>query len=411
MNKIIMPSGGQTTDESEIVKWHKKVGDPVKRGDVLFEIETDKATLEVESYCEGYLRAAYYQEGDKVAAGEIVAYVGGEQEALPQEEGAKAEQPQETAPQAVEEEEEEYQPIMGKRPQAAASASSQQKTAPEPAQAQGKPLASPRAKQAARERGVDLQKVVPGPLGVIKYQNVLDYLEQKSADESDYEDVPLSSMRRTIARRMRESMDLAPHYTVSMDVDMGACIALRKKINDYLGGEVKVSFNDLLAKCVAKAVEAYPLINSSYLDDCIRMHRHVHVGLAVGVENGLLVPVVRSVDQLSLAQIARQNTENIQKAKAGKLAPSDMSGGTITISNLGMFDVDHFTAVINQPESCILAVGRIAERAVSVNHTIVSREMMNITASFDHRGIDGAVGAQFLRQVKRLLEQPELLLV
>lgn len=412
MNKIIMPSGGQTTDESEIVKWHKKVGDSVQRGDVLFEIETDKATLEVESYCEGYLRAAYYQEGDKVAAGEIVAYVGGQDEALPQEEGTKAAPPEQAAVQTVEEEEEEeYQPIMGKRPQADAPVPPQPKAVPGPSEVQGKPLASPRAKQAARENGVDLQKVAPGPLGVIKYQNVLDYLECQKAEQSDYEDVPLSSMRRTIARRMRESVDVAPHYTVSMDVDMGACIALRKKINDYLGGEVKVSFNDLLAKCVAKAVEAYPLVNSSYLDDCIRMHRHVHVGLAVGVDNGLLVPVVRNVDQLSLAQIARQNTENIQKAKAGKLAPNDMSGGTITISNLGMFDVDHFTAVINQPESCILAVGRIAERAVSVDHTIVSRDMMNITASFDHRVIDGAVGAQFLRQVKRLLEQPELLLV
>lgn len=272
-------------------------------------------------------------------------------------------------------------------------------------------MASPRAKQAARESGVDLARVAPGPLGVIKYRNVLDYLENQSGEQAEYEDVPLSSMRRTIARRMRESVDLAPHYTVSMEIDMGACIALRKKINDYLDGEGKVSFNDLLAKCVAKAAEKYPLVNSSYLGDKIRLHRHVHVGLAVGVENGLLVPVVRKVDQLSLAEIARQNTENIQKTKAGKLAPSDMSGGTITISNLGMFDVDHFTAVINQPESCILAVGKIAERAVSVNHTIESRDMMNITASFDHRVVDGAVGAQFLRQVKRLLEQPELLLV
>lgn len=413
MNKIIMPPGGQTTDESLIVKWHKKVGDKIERGDVLFEIETDKATLEVESYCEGYLRAALYGEDEKVSTGEVVAYIGGLDEPLPEQQPTESEAKSESessSPAAVDEEEDEYQPIMPGQQSAKAAPAAQAPaaaSAPAARTASGRVAASPLAKKLARDNGLDLANISVD--GVIKKQDVLDYLAGGAA-AADVTYLPTSTMRKVIARRMDESVKTAPHYTVSMAIDMTACIALRKKLNEYLAGTVKISFNDILAKCVAKAIEKYPLINATYGEEQITVYRNVDVGLAVGIDNGLVVPVVRKVNEKTLSQIAAENSANVQKAKDGKLAGSDM-GGTITISNLGMFGVDHFTAIINQPESCILAVGAIEEKAVSINHEIVSRDMMNITASFDHRLIDGAVGAQFLKEVKTLLEQPELLLV
>lgn len=400
MNKIMMPPGGQTTDESLIIKWHKKVGEKVSRGDVLFDIETDKAALEVESYCEGYLRAAMYEEGDKASTGDVIAYIGGLDEPLPFETPININKSLEANI------EDEYQPIMK-------SVKSQS----------SKVFSSPLAKKMAKDSRIQLSDIPSPTTGIIKKKDVLEYLNkiditkvaetQKSNKcvEEEFYYVPTSTMRKVIAKRMCESVNRVPHYAVSMDIDMTACIKLRETLNSYLAGDVKISFNDILAKCVAKAITKFPLINSTYADDQIKIYKNVNIGLAVSVNEGLVVPVVKNVNNKSISEIASENTENIKKSKDGKLTSQEISGGTITISNLGMFGVEHFTAIINQPESCILAVGSIKEKAVSINREIVSRDIMNITASFDHRVIDGAVGADFLREVKKILEKPELLLI
>ena len=240
--------------------------------------------------------------------------------------------------------------------------------------------------------------------------NFLQKSETSDMEESYF--IETSPMRKTIAKRMTESVTKVPHFMVSIEIDMTQCIILKKKLNDYLEeGKVRISFNDILMKCVSKAIEKYPFINAMYGEEKIKIHKNVHFGLAVSVEGGLVVPVVRQTNKKTIIEIARENMNNIHKARNNQLPPADLTGGTITLSNLGMFGIDCFTAIINQPESCILAVGQIAEKPVSRDGQITSRPMMTITASFDHRVIDGAVGAAFLKEVKLLLENPELLLI
>lgn len=388
MYNIMMPPGGQTTDESLIAKWRKQVGDKIKRGDILFEIETDKATLEVESYCEGYLRAVRYLEGEKASTGEIVAFVGEKEEPVPGD--------------PLKGIQDEYRPILSSKKNVPMTDSNQSTSE--------KVMASPRAKKAAKDNQLELSDI-KSRTGIIKSEDILSHVNQALPDALEYEKIPMSNMRKIISRRMCESVNLAPHYTITMDIDMSACIRLRTQINEYLDGIIKITFNDLIIKCTAKAMEKNPMINVSLEGDEIKVYRNVNVGLAVGMEHGLVVPVVKCVNKKSLSEIAEENRINIDKAQSGTLSSDAMSGGTITVSNLGMFGVDDFTAVINQPESCILAVGAIAEKAVSVNSEIRSRNIMTITASFDHRVIDGMVGAQFLKTVKMFLENPGLLLV
>lgn len=404
MYNITMPPGGQTTDESLIVKWHKQVGDKIERGDILFEIETDKATLEVESYCEGYLRAALYGEGEKASTGEIVAYIGKIDEEIP---GAAAAKVEDVA-EAVEEDDDEYQPIL--KTEKKKKQEPKKTETPVPERKVTKPLASPRAKKAARDYELNLADI-PSATGIIKEADVLKYKKERDESTAAYESVPLTGMRKVIARRMCESVYTAPHYNISVDIDMTECIRMRKQLNAYLEDGMKITFNDFIIKCAAKAIEKYPMINASFGEDEIRVYKDVNAGLAVGMDRGLVVPVVFGANKKSLLEIARENKENVKKAKDGKLKKEEMSGGTITVSNLGMFGVNQFTAVINQPESCILAVGAILEKAVSINREIVSRDMMTITGSFDHRVIDGALGAQFLQELKKLLEAPQLLLL
>jgi pyruvate dehydrogenase E2 component (dihydrolipoamide acetyltransferase) len=421
LTKIVMPSGGQTTNESKIVKWHKKTGDAVKKGDVLFEIETDKAVMEIESYAEGTLLGIKFHEGEYAATGEIVAYIGDMGEKLP----ADFEAP-------VPAEGNEYQPIVNEvaavkagaqEPEQAVQTPEQAAKIPEPAAQEPEPakvydasrtLASPAARFLARQENIDINEVGKSlPDRIIKRADVEGFIRGGVQEpEEEYYFVSMSPMRKTIARRMTESVLVAPHFTVSMEVDMTRAIELRQELNAYLKDRgIKVSYNDLIMKCAAKAVGRYPVINSTYQEDGIKVYKHVNFGLAVSLENGLVVPVVKYVDRKSIAEIAKENSENIEKARGGKLQDSQMTGGTITLSNLGMFGVDSFTAIINQPESCILAVGSIIEKPVVLNGSIVARPIMSITASFDHRVIDGATGAAFLREVKVLLEKPELLLV
>ncbi len=404
LTKIIMPSSGQTTNESLLLRWHKKIGDMVKRGDILFEIETDKATMEVESYGEGTLLAIYYDEGEYVTAGETVAYIGEKGEKLPQN-FKKTESVEEY---------DEYQPIIVKedndvkKVDKEAEASSEKKFLSN----HGRILASPAARDLAKKEDVkidDVAKYLSKQL--IKREDVLEYLGKVETDSYEEYYIDTSTMRKVIGRRMLESISTAPHFTISMDICMTEVVSLRQVLNEYLKDSgIKVSFNDIIIKCASKAIEKYCLINSTFEGDRIKVYRNVNFGLAVSIENGLVVPVVKQANKKSISEIAVENSANIEKAKSYKLQPNDMSGGTITLSNLGMYGVDKFTAIINQPESCILSVGQIAEKPVSINGQVVSRLMMTITASFDHRVIDGAMGAAFLREIKMLLEDPRRLL-
>lgn len=403
LTKIIMPSGGQTTNESLIVKWNKNIGDIVKKGDVLFEIETDKAVMQIESYAEGTLLEVKYAEGEYAATGEVVAYIGDAGEKLPDDF---------TAGSLGSKEDDEYQPIMKKEQVVKVKPAVSSK--PEAPSADGRILASPAARLLARNESINLNDAAKLlSVQLLKKKDIAEYIQKRSdMGAQEHYFVDTTSMRKTIARRMTESVSTAPHFTVSMDIDMTQAIELRQVLNENLKAEgVKVSFNDIIIKCVSKAIKIHPIINSTYNDDKIKVYNDVNFGLAVGLENGLVVPVVRQTDKKSIAYIAKENSTNIDKAKSGKLQAADMSGGTITLSNLGMYGVDCFTAIINQPESCILAVGGIIEKPVVYNGMISPRHIMSITASFDHRIIDGAVGAAFLKEVRNLLEKPQLLLI
>lgn len=401
-----MPSGGQTTDELIILQWEKKVGDPIKRGDTLFEIETDKANLTVESYADGTLLEIKYGNGARVKAGEVVAYIGEMTDKLP--DAARHEE-----------------------------SVSRKKNNPDAADVQNKTddastmlikeanriYASPLAKSVARIENIDLEDVASFvSRNLIKKDDItryLTYLRNKdgvrNADEADIRDsyfLDLTPMRRTIARRMRQSLSVSPHYIVSVDIDMTDVVKLRSKLNDITTrSQLKISYNDIIMKAVANAISWHPLINSTYFEDKVQIHKNVNFGIAVGLEAGLLVPVIRNVNHKSVGQIATTSAEIIEKARNGKLSAADISGGTITLSNLGMYGMKAFTAIINQPESCILAVGAIIARPVAVDRKVKIRDMMDITASLDHRVIDGAAGAAFLQDVKKILENPQLLVL
>lgn len=399
--QIIMPSGGQTTNEMMVIEWHKKVGDPVRRGDTLFSIETDKATMDVESHAEGILLEIYHGADETVSAGEPMALVGEAGEAAHGETGPAPAAPADAEPE----------PAPAARPPEPAAEGA-------PESAAGPLTASPAARKAAAEAGIALPRVA-GETGrlPVKRADVTLALERLrvggGADgEADADVAEASAMRRAIARRMMESAAGAPQYFVSVDVDMENAMALRARLNDRLGaGGVKAGYHDILMKCACAAIARHPLVNASYDDGRITTHRHVHFGLAVGLPGGLVVPVVRNADRKGIAALAAENARNIGKAREGRLRPDDLSGGTITLSNLGMYGVSSFTAILNRPEACILAAGGILEKPVVRGGAVVAGRVMNLTATFDHRLIDGAAGAAFLQDLKRLLEDPALLLL
>ena len=401
VQKIIMPSGGQTTDEMLIQKWNKIPGDLVKRGDVLFEIETDKASMPVESFTEGTLLAIIYKEGERVKAGEIVAYIGDPGEKIPEEPDK----------QILKQEDKKTESVVLQD-----NTVDNKAKIPENSQ-QKKDLkiiyASPLAKNKAKIENIKIEDIANYySKNLLKKADIDNYIREKqlSTVTGDYYLLDTTSMRRTIAKRMKESVLTSPHYTISVDVDMTEVVSLRKKLNEHLtDNEFMITYNDILMKIAAKSIEAFPLINSSYQEEKIKVFKDINFGLAVGLENGLIVPVVKQVNRKSISEIAATNTRNIAAAKNNELQESDITGGTITLSNLGMFGIDNFTAVINQPESCILAIGGIIEKPVVKDHQIVIKEMMNITGSFDHRVIDGTLGAAFLNRVKEILENPQLL--
>lgn len=403
-SKIMMPASGQNAAESVLVHWLVEEGASVKRGDVLFEIETDKATMSVESYAKGVLLKRCYNDGDTVAAGSVVAYVGKPGEQIEEGEDPAASQ----IPVAVNEidTEDEYAPIDRTE---ASKGEPVPVAAKEPAM--GRIPASPKARKLAAENNVDLTALYQKLGGPVKYADVMMAGEMSAAAKTEdaFSVETPTNMRKTIARRMKESQTVAASFHVSIKVDMTAFMQLRTQINAALSSTgVKVTMNDLLMKCVAVAAKEVPYINAYYSDEEIQLNNCVNVGLAVALEGGLVVPVVKNVESRSLTEIAKCSAELVAKAKSGGLRQDNITGGTITISNMGMYGVDNFTAIINQPESAILAVSAVKDTVVAIDGQIAVRPIMDITATFDHRLIDGSVGARFMGELRKTVENPIL---
>ena len=415
--EIKMPSAGQTTDEATIASVNVKVGDTVKRGDVLVEAETDKAVLPVESFAAGVVFDVLVAEGDKVNAGSVLVVVGKAEDAAKYRRGGVAAAPAAPADSApmpvVIEEQDEYLPIIkGSVPartttptSTAASAARQHLAYP----------AMPIAKRMARERGIDLADVVASNGRFIKRVDVENYVPAAvgpvaaaAQAETEYEVMAMTNIRKIIGRRMKESLSEIPCWQCTMVIKMDACMALRDTYKSKKG--IKLSYNDIMAKAIAVASRRFPLVNARYESDEVRVYKHTNVGLAVALEGALVVPVVKDIDAKGLEQIALDYKSQIAKAREGKLAPADMGCGSITISNLGMYDVDQFIAIDNPPESCILAVGAIKIKPEWDGEKFVPIHAMTVTGSFDHRIIDGAYGAQFLQELKTLMEDPSLML-
>lgn len=401
---IRMPRMSDTMEEGIIAAWHKKVGDRVAAGELLAEIETDKATMDFESPGAGVLLHIGAEKGQAIPIDGILAIIGEKGEDIqPLLKGAPAKQPQKK-PEPV------TAIAQGAAPAPAAASS---------APGNGKLKASPLARRLAKESGVSLAQVKgTGDEGRIVKRDIEAVLAGRSvkvpaapafAGKESYEDVPLTQMRKTIARRMTASKFSAPHFYLTTELNMDKTIEARMDMNQEL--PVKISFNDLIVKAAAMAIRKHPHVNASWMEDKIRIHHHIHIGIAVAVEQGLLVPVLRFADQKTIAQIASESNQLVEKAKAGTLKLDELQGSTFTVSNLGMFDIDEFTAIINPPESCILAAGKIKEVPVIKNGNVVPSSVMKVTLSCDHRAVDGAAGARFLHTFKQFLENPVRMLV
>ena len=410
---VLMPRLSDTMTEGVIAGWHKKVGDKVAKGEVLADIETDKATMELESYKDGILLYQGAQAGEKILVNQLLCIIG--QPGLDIDSIVKSIKA----------------PFTAEAPKATASAVSAAPSAPSaPVSApaataaatvvnEGRIFASPLAKKIAKEKGIDLKYVQgTGEHGRITRTDLENYKPGNTSSTAraaapkntnfvgqvSFVDTPVSQMRKTIARRLSESLFTAPHFYLTMKINMDATIAARTVVNET--APVKISFNDFIVKAVALALKQHPKVNSSWLGDVIRENHHVNIGIAVAVDEGLLVPVLRFADGLSLDEISVSVKEFAKKAKDKKLQPSDWEGSTFTISNLGMFGIDSFTAIINPPDACILAVGGIAQEPVVKNGQIVPGNVMNVTLSCDHRVVDGATGSAFLQTLKSYLEEP-----
>lgn len=414
IQEIKMPAAGQTTNKAVIYQICVKVGDTVKRGDVLLEAETDKAVLPVESYANGTVLAILVNEGDQVTAGSVLMAVGNPGEAYaPAGEAAGTAPTASPAPTASVEEQDEYLPIIkGQSVRHAAPAAA---PAAAPVNCPAYP-AMPNAKLIAKEHGIDIRDVTAANGQFITRRDVEGYVPVAAAampaetapTEAEYEVLPMSRMRQIIGKRMKESLSEIPCWQCTTVIKMDACMALRDTYKEKKG--VKLSYNDMMAKAIAVASRKFPLVNARYENGEVRVYRHTHVGLAVALDGALVVPVVRNIDGKGLAEIATDYKAQIAKARDNKLLPEDMGCGSITISNLGMYDVEQFIAIDNPPESCILAVGSIKVKPEWDGEKFVPANMMAVTGSFDHRIIDGAYGAQFLQELKTLMEDPALML-
>ena len=427
---VLMPRLSDTMTEGVIAAWHKKVGDTVKKGDLLADIETDKATMELESYKDGKLLYQGAEPGQKIAVNDLLCIIGDESKidvqavvaaakgGGQQQEGAA--QPQQQQPQ---------QQAAAAQPQAAAQQPTQQTQAATASTGDGRVKASPLAKKLAAEKGIDLSQVQgSGDNGRIVKSDVDNFKPQQQsqqaaqapqeqfgipqpavAGQEGYTDISVSQMRKVIAKRLGESKFSAPHFYLTMEITMDNAMQARTQMNEV--SDVKISFNDMVVKAAAMALRKHPAVNSSWMGDFVRQYQHVHVGVAVAIEDGLIVPVIRFADQKPLSAIAAEVKTLAGKAKNKKLQPAEFSGNTFTISNLGMMDIDEFTAIINPPDSAIMAVGRIKEVVVRKGDGFGVSNVMKVTLSCDHRSVDGAVGAAFLQTFKKFLENPVTMLV
>ena len=417
---IRMPLLSDTMTEGVIAAWHKKVGDKVKSDDSLADVETDKATMEVIGYADGTLLYVGVEKGQAAKVNDIIAIVGkeGTDVSALLKSGSK---PKAVAVAAAVE-----------KPAAAAVVESVQVVHTD-SDSSSRLKASPLARKIAKDKGIDLAQVKGSAEGgrIVKkdiegftpsaVKSIAAAPAESKAVEvaalpvpqftgvEKYTEKPVSQMRKVIAKRLSESLFTAPHFYLTMSIDMDSAMQARAKINEF--ASVKISFNDIVLKAVAVALKQHPNVNSSWLEDKIRYNEHVNIGVAVAVEDGLLVPVVRFADGKSLSHISAEVKDFALRAKTKKLQPQDWEGSTFTISNLGMFGIDEFTAIINPPDACILAVGGIQQVPVVKNGAVVPGNVMKVTLSCDHRVVDGATGSAFLQTLKALLEEPVRLLV
>lgn len=403
--QVIMPKLSDAMAEGRVIQWLKKEGDRVQGGDVLASIETDKAEIELEAFGSGVLRKVLAEDGQTVPVGQLIGII-----AEPDEDISGLMRAAPAAPKV------EAKPEAPPAPAAAAPAP----PPPAPPEAGWVP-ASPIARRMAREGGIDLAHVKgSGPGGRILERDVEAYLAAQAQrlggaevppGEREFEDKELSLIRKTIAVRMTQSKAPIPHFTVTVEADMGAALELRKSLNAMDAQTEKLSVNDIIIKATALALQRHPAINATYSDGRARLFKRVHMGVAVALEDGLIVPVIRECDRKSLGEIAREAKSLIERARGRRLRPEEYSGGTFAISNLGMYDVVEFTAVIDPAHGAILAVGAIEEKPVALNGQVTVRHRMRLTGAFDHRIIDGAMGARFLQELKKILENPVQLLL
>lgn len=398
---VRMPKLSDTMTEGVIAKWHKKVGDKVKSGELLADIETDKATMEFESFQDGVLLHRGIEEGKSIPVDSVIAILGKGDEDIKSIITSLSSQPSNKPVTTT---------AADKLP-VSSTPTSTQKANPV-SSSNGRVKASPLAKALAKEKGIDISKVNgTGDNGRVTKTDILNFKGGSGARSrsfvsgvESFTDEPASQMRKTIARRLLESKNGAPHFYLNIEVDMDNAISAREAINKMV--DVKTSFNDLVVKAVASALLKHPRVNSSWMGDKIRINHHIHIGIAIAVEDGLLVPVVRFADQKSLDQISVEIKDFGKRAKEKKLQPQDWEGNTFTVSNLGMFGIESFTSIINSPESCILSVGTIKQVPVVKNGQVVPGNVMMLTLACDHRSVDGATGAAFLQTLKSYLENP-----
>jgi len=417
--KVHMEALSPTMEEGRLVKWNKHEGDAVKSGDTLAEVETDKAVMELVARSDGQLLKVLVPEGTTVPVGNIVAWIGKPGEKVDgagsTEQGAAASKPAPTAPAPA--------------PKAAAPAPASPPTPPAPAAAPAdatRVKASPLAKRIAKEVGVDLKLVQgSGPGGRVIKRDVEGGAAQARAVAAPapssvlrapsgvpYEDVPLTQIRKTIAKRLAASIGPIPHFFLTTEIDMERAAEAREALNKQLGEEGgKISFNDIIIKAVALALVQYRACNAWFQEDHIRYWNEVHVGMAVAIEDGLITPVIRNADLKSLREIGAESRELAGRARSRRLKPEEYTGATFSVSNLGMFDIDQFTAVINPPEAGIVAIGSIVAKAVPDGDRVVVRRRLRVTMSCDHRVIDGATGAAYLKTLKQMLENPLAMLL
>lgn len=415
---IRMPLLSDTMTEGKIVSWLKKEGDDIKSDEAIAEVETDKATMEVIPYASGTLLHIGVPAGEAAAVNQIIAIVGKKGtdissilEAEEQEENSSEKEPEEKATK---------QSSHSDKENIVAISSFEEEEGDDDDE---RIKVSPLARKMAKEKGISLQDLKgTGDGGRIIKRDIDNYVPQEASSEpisttktatalgqESHTDIQLTQMRKTVARRLSESKFSAPHFYLRMSVKMDHAIAARKAMNEV--SEVKISFNDFIIKACAIALRKHPQVNSSWMNDFIRENHHIHIGTAVAIDEGLIVPVIKHADLKPLSEIAEESKSLINKAKTKKLQPQEFTGNTFTVSNLGMMDIDEFTAIINPPDSCILAVGKINPEPVVENGQVVVRHILKLTLSCDHRVVDGAVGAAFLQTLKTYLENPVTMLV